>query len=369
MEHVLGSQAASHYDPGIELDLYDRLLMRLLRVQGRLTYAEMARALGISTASARRRTTRLISQGAIFVTAQVQPGAVGYPIGVVVRIRTKPGKQLEVSKTLAAMEEVSYLSSVFGDWDICLEAFLRSPDHLLQFLNRDLGTVSGVEELSTCQVLGVAKLSHLWEGESVGRERLDLSRISGEWANVVAQGPQSAQEGELTLLPWAVEPAAPSVNLDELDRRIVQLLRYDGRGRYSTMARTLGTTEQTLRNRVRRLMDLGALSVIARVNPARVGFPVTVLLFVKVDRGMMRKVGSQIACMDSVSYVGFTTGTTDIYVEANLSGSDGLFEFIDSSFAAVDGVVHSETLRVMRTVKLNHMWEGESDSHRSRSSR
>ena len=150
-----------------------------------------------------------------------------------------------------------------------------------------------------------------------------------------------------------------TVRLDDVDRRIMQLLRHDGRMPYAEIARRVGISEPTTRKRVDRLMRKGAIYIVARVNPAAIGFPIDVTICLKVERGALRRVGAQLVQMENVAYVGYLTGSWDIMIEAFVPDLESLFEFISEHINAIEGVVGSETWTVLRTEKFNYMWEGE----------
>lgn len=150
-----------------------------------------------------------------------------------------------------------------------------------------------------------------------------------------------------------------TVTLDDADRHIMRLLRHDGRLSYAEIARRVRLSEPTVRKRVDRLIRKGAIYIVARVNPAAIGYPIDVTICLKVERGALRRVGERLVQMDNVAYVGYLTGGWDIMIEAFLPDMEGLFEFISEQINAIDGVVGSETWTVLRTEKFNYMWEGE----------
>ena len=55
----------------LTLDDLDRHIMKLLRHDGRLTYAEIARTVGVSEPTVRKRIDRLMNQGAGDASAAV----------------------------------------------------------------------------------------------------------------------------------------------------------------------------------------------------------------------------------------------------------------------------------------------------------
>ena len=55
--------------------------------------------------------------------------------------------------------------------------------------------------------------------------------------------------------------------LDDLDRKIISYLQYDGRMPFTQIATELGTTEGTVRRRTKQLIDSGAMQIVAIVEP------------------------------------------------------------------------------------------------------
>jgi Lrp/AsnC family transcriptional regulator for asnA, asnC and gidA len=150
-----------------------------------------------------------------------------------------------------------------------------------------------------------------------------------------------------------------TVELDDLDRRIVAHLRDNARRSYADIARAVGVSEPTVRKRVERMVRVGAVLPKTRVNPEVVGFPVDAMIGIRVDRGRMPEVGARLAQMEHVSYVAYTTGTFDILIEAYFQDKEGLYEFLNGPLATVEGINYAETWHVLRIEKYNTEWEGE----------
>ena len=150
-----------------------------------------------------------------------------------------------------------------------------------------------------------------------------------------------------------------SITLDNTDRAILGLLREDGRRPYAEIARVVGVSQPTVRQRLDRIVSSGAAYVTVRINPAAIGFPVDALINVKVAGRNVREVGEELASMESIAYVGYLIGAYDIQVEAFLRDNDHLFAFVTEELLSVDGVASADTWTVVRTQKFNYKWEGE----------
>ncbi|WP_436890033.1 Lrp/AsnC family transcriptional regulator [Nocardiopsis dassonvillei] len=150
----------------VELDALDwRLVRRLLR-DGRASYADLARQVGLSQAAARSRVVRLLDSGVIHVTAIVEPTALGAneQLGFGLRCR---GDAEALGAVLANMPRVSFLASGFGRYDVV--GTLTAPDRCR--------LVEGLEAVRSAQ--GVAHVE-TWEHLSVRKERREGDRLL-EW--------------------------------------------------------------------------------------------------------------------------------------------------------------------------------------------
>lgn len=150
-----------------------------------------------------------------------------------------------------------------------------------------------------------------------------------------------------------------TIELDDLDRQIMKLLRHDGRLSYAHIARTVGISEPTVRKRIDRLVHAGAIINAARINPAPIGFPIDAMIGIKVVRGRVKEVGSRLAQMENVAYVAYVAGGFDIIIEAFLPHTEGLFKFMNEDLETIDGIASTETWNVLRTEKFFYNWEGE----------
>lgn len=147
-----------------------------------------------------------------------------------------------------------------------------------------------------------------------------------------------------------------SVQLDDTDRRILALLRDEGRRPNAEIARTIGVSEPTVRKRLDRMLQNGVLKVLAVLNAAATGYSVDAIIGIRVQTGRMRSVGRQLAEIDQVAYVGYVTGSYDIIIEVLLRTRDELLQFLSSGFDHIDGIVASETFTVLNTEKFSYMW-------------
>lgn len=153
------------------------------------------------------------------------------------------------------------------------------------------------------------------------------------------------------------------IELDALDKRILDLLHEDGRIPFTAIAKELDVAEATVRKRVTRLIEEGVVRVIGIINPVHVGRPVTALVGVRTEGKDVEAIVEQLRQWDEVRYAAVCTGTYDLMLEVVVASNEALFHFLTKKLRAVPGVVGSDTSMVMKVVKDRFEWKAAGLSH------
>lgn len=151
-------------------------------------------------------------------------------------------------------------------------------------------------------------------------------------------------------------PTGP-FQLDDVDHLIIRLLQDDGRRSSADMARIVGTSEQTVRNRIDKLVSSGVVDIMAILNPAAVGHSKDAIICLRVKQGYLTRVSDALTLKECVAYVGVLTGSFDIMIEVMLRDDEHLLRFITEELQLIEGIESSETWTVLRTKKYNYAWE------------
>lgn len=144
--------------------------------------------------------------------------------------------------------------------------------------------------------------------------------------------------------------------IDELDERIIEELRHDGRRSHAELARRLGVAESTVRNRVQRLLGDGYMQVVALTNLNRLGYSIEVLINIQVMAGRLMDVAEALAQMEEVRYLGLTTGTYDILASASFHSTEELYRFVTERLNLTPGIWRTQTSQVLKVWKRNFDW-------------
>jgi Lrp/AsnC family transcriptional regulator for asnA, asnC and gidA len=148
--------------------------------------------------------------------------------------------------------------------------------------------------------------------------------------------------------------------LDELDRHIIEALQENGRVPFLQLARELGVSEATIRNRYQRLSESDLLQVVGVTNPLALGFDSSALVGVRVA-GSPMDVARELAGWTEASYVVVTAGQFDLVVELICSDRLHLMEVV-SRVRQLDEVVSTETLVYLALVKQLYNWGVSADT-------
>ena len=109
------------------LDAVDEAILLQLTKNARITTADLARSVGLSSPSVSERVKRLEEAGVITgYHATVSPEALGRPIAVWLRIRPVPGEMQRVAEIVQGIPEITQCDRVTGEDCFVARAYLRS---------------------------------------------------------------------------------------------------------------------------------------------------------------------------------------------------------------------------------------------------
>jgi len=139
--------------------------------------------------------------------------------------------------------------------------------------------------------------------------------------------------------------------LDEIDQKILEALRYDGRTAFAQIAEQLSVSPGMIRMRYNRLVEMGFLKVVAITNPLRMGYEAMAMIGIRTDGQRMLEVAEQISGLDEVVYLVVTSGRFDIIAEVFCRDHADLLRFITEKLYGIEGVRESESFLQLKIVK------------------
>ena len=144
----------------VRLDATAKRIIELLQEDGRISYAAIAKAVGLSEAAARARVQKLLDSEVMQVVAVTDPTQVGFTRQAMIGVRTE-GDPMKVGDRLAQVSEVDYVVTTAGSFDLLVEVVCEDDPHLLDVIRR-VRELEGVVSSETFVYLKLNKQHYNW---------------------------------------------------------------------------------------------------------------------------------------------------------------------------------------------------------------
>jgi Lrp/AsnC family transcriptional regulator for asnA, asnC and gidA len=141
------------------------------------------------------------------------------------------------------------------------------------------------------------------------------------------------------------------MNIDKINLAIIKHLR-NGRKSYQKIARDLSVSENTVRTRVKQLMDEGALEITGLINPEAITEHRTVMVGVKLQSMDLVNKGKEFSKLRGVVSVSVVTGRFDLILIVLLKSGFGLLEFYTEEVSKIKDIQSVETFVVYKSYNL-----------------
>ncbi|HWD74836.1 MAG TPA: Lrp/AsnC family transcriptional regulator [Solirubrobacteraceae bacterium] len=145
----------------VSLDSIDHTLIGLLQDDGRRSYGELGKSVGLSEAAARQRVNRLRESGVIRIVAITDPLQLGRGVVATIGLRVS-GDTRRVAAQLAQVDEIEYVVITAGSFDLIIEVVCEAEDELLAVINDRIRAIDGVRETEAFMHLRTEKNVFAW---------------------------------------------------------------------------------------------------------------------------------------------------------------------------------------------------------------
>ena len=143
------------------LDDVSKGIIEQLQKDGRMPYAAIGKAVGLSEAAVRQRVQRLLDGGVMQIVAVTDPLQLGFARQAMIGIHAE-GDLEPIAEKLATMAEVDYVIVTAGSFDLMVEVVCESDDHLLDLLSKRIRSIDGVRATESFVYLKLYKQTYSW---------------------------------------------------------------------------------------------------------------------------------------------------------------------------------------------------------------
>jgi Lrp/AsnC family leucine-responsive transcriptional regulator len=138
------------------------------------------------------------------------------------------------------------------------------------------------------------------------------------------------------------------IRLDEVDLRLLHLLRDDGRLSVAELAARATVARATAYNRLERLRRERVIRrFTVDVDPARAGLGIAALILVRGAQLEWRQLRADLARMPEIEYAALVTGAEDLVLLVRVADMTRLRDLLFGQLQTVPGVRSTETLFVI----------------------
>ena len=144
--------------------------------------------------------------------------------------------------------------------------------------------------------------------------------------------------------------------IDEVSKRIIEMLQLDGRRSFAGIATELGIDEEAVAQRVQALTDAGVIQVTAVSDPLQLGFARQAMLGITVEKGLEKAVAERLAEVPEIVYIVLTAGGFEILAEVVGTSDAHLLELVTSVVKPTPGVLTIHTFLYQELQKQTYTW-------------
>ena len=140
--------------------------------------------------------------------------------------------------------------------------------------------------------------------------------------------------------------------MDSVDWAIIAQLGGGSRRSIRELADQVYVSPSTTRRRIRRLSELGILSLKPAVDYDQIGLRVAALFGLDVAHDKMQTTLDSLAQLPEVLWTSTTTGRFNVVAFGRFVSNESLDKFLRTVFPSIDGVNHCETFLCLHITRL-----------------
>lgn len=134
--------------------------------------------------------------------------------------------------------------------------------------------------------------------------------------------------------------------LDNLDRKILNIIMDNARMASKDVAVQCGVSRAAVHQRIQRLIELGVITGSGyKVNPRKLGYNTCTYVGVRLEKGSLyRDAAAELEKIPEVVECHFTTGPYGMLIKAFAYDNQHLMQLLNDKIQSIPGVTDTETL-------------------------
>ena len=314
------------------MDELDQQILSEFERSGFQKSATLAHLLGLGERTVHRRINNMISDRAIKIIAVPNPVLFGYKAWAKIGIKVAPEYLNRVARVLVEHPSVYFVAYALGRFDIVIAVRLDTFDRLTYFVNSELTRVKGILSTETWMFLSPRKYYRFsWPAPIVRKTK-------NEWGSY----------NEATVSHSRYE-------VDEIDRRILGILGEDGLTRPASLKSMLGIGENTIRKRMKDMLDNEVYKIEVVPNPEILKYEAWATMGITISQQDAHHVINSIVKYPAVYLASVSLGRFNIVIAARFHNTNLLNQFVTGDLSSIPGISSIETYLHNKPLKYHNI--------------
>lgn len=305
-----------------KIDEIDAKILKDLLIDGRKELRDIAEEAQVSKDVIWQHFNSMRKEGIIVgSTIQLNYAALGYNVSASFFVDTPPSKQRQVSEQL---QKIPGLQCNF-QWGSHSKLWAVSDFLRAEQINNIRQLIINLPSVLKVEV-------EIWTGNRNQPENLSLLNIN-----------ETSNDTEKTEIKSRKRIKETAVEIDEIDRQIIDKLAVDGRAAFSTIGKELRISTNTTIRRYNKLERNGIVRALIQINPAKIGYSISACFRLRVGaQGDAIKIAEKISKIPDVYGVLMTTGDYNLNIFTEMKDIEH-FVALEKEIASIPDIQQSET--------------------------
>jgi DNA-binding Lrp family transcriptional regulator len=260
--------------------------------------------------------------------------SLGYTAWARIGIKVAPGSLSRVARSLVENPLIYFVAYTLGRFDIIISAYFDTIDKLTHFVNSELTKVRGIRSIETMLLVSPRKYNQF------------------SWPAPIFENRKNVLE------PYRKAAVSDShYELDEVDRRILNILMEDGPLRPKALKSRLEISESTIRKHLKDMSQNGVFKLEVVPITDLLEYESQATMGITISRESPHKIIDSIIENPSVYLASVSLGRFNLIIATRFRTTDLLNHFVTTTLPSIPGISSTETyFHVKRLKYCNLTW-------------
>lgn len=142
--------------------------------------------------------------------------------------------------------------------------------------------------------------------------------------------------------------------MDETDKKILEILKEDGRASYSEIGQKIHLSRVAVRDRIIRMVNKGIIvGFTVQISSKAYKKPVSIFLDIEVEPGELSGIALKLTEIEDIAIVSQHTGMSGIHAHAYIDKVENISSFIEKNIYCIKGIKNVHTDILIKNYKTN----------------